>query len=202
MLPNQRTSKPLPLPESRPWTANGSAASLSPEGKKWNARPRIVLYHHWDEIKDWNNASAYDTSLRWAANKPWIRISTPQEIAGGQVDINSDGNGDSWHVIDRGSPNLPTVAHDWLQHATEDDYDNWYNGLNGIEEGLKNKVFESRPGTALPHAWHPGVQDGKLADLAWDAAYEITNKDSLASLLARTTAHISSIDCLPHTDQQ
>ena len=152
----------------------------------------IVLYHHWDEIRDWNNASAYDTSLRWAANKPWIRISTPQEIAGGQVDINSDGNGDSWHVIDRGSPDLPTVAHDWLQHATEDDYDNWYNGLNGIEEGLKNKVFESRPGTALPHAFGTqGAQDGKLADLAWDAAFEITNKDSLASLLARTTAQTS-----------
>ena len=102
-----------------------------------------------------------------------------------------DGNGDSWHVIDRGSP-ISNSRHDWLQHATEDDYDNWYNGLNGIEEGLKNKVFESRPGTALPHAFGTqGAQDGKLADLAWDAAFEITNKDSLASLLARTTAQTS-----------
>ncbi|MDE0819799.1 MAG: hypothetical protein OSA95_01675, partial [Opitutales bacterium] len=150
----------------------------------------IVLYHHWDELLDWDNAAAYDASLRWVANKTWIQLITPQQIANGEIDIDRDAKGDYWHAIDRGSPTLPTIARDWLQHASGDDFNNWYNGLPGVEEGLRDKVFESRPGKAIPHAFGTqGAEDGKLADLTWKAVEAIQGDDSTLQRLARATAH-------------
>ena len=150
----------------------------------------IVLYHHWDELQDWDNAAAYDASLRWVANKTWIQLVTPQQIANGEIDIDRDAQGDNWHAIDRGSPTLPTVSHDWLQHASGDDFSNWYNGLPGVEEGLRDKVFESRPDKAIPHAFGTqGAGDGKLADLTWKAVETIQKDDSPLQRLARGTVH-------------
>ena len=59
----------------------------------------VVLYHHWDELADTGNAEAYDTNLRWVANKPWVEIVTPEQIVSNQVDINRDGVGDAWFCI-------------------------------------------------------------------------------------------------------
>ena len=149
----------------------------------------VVIYHHWDEMADIDNANAYDTNLRWVANKPWIEIVTPEQIASGQVDYTRDGIGDTWFSIDRGSPTLAKTSHDWLDHATQENYDEWYNGSPG-EEGILNKVFNIRPGVPVAHPF--GMQllnDGKLADLAWDQVDLMAAPTSRLGKLARATAH-------------
>jgi glycosidase len=161
----------------------------------------VVIQNWWEEFSNADRAAAYDRNLRWAANKPWIRIVTPEEIIDGAVDINRDGSGDPWYVIERGSPLLPKVSHDWIDHATQENYDNWYLGQPGREEGLLNKVFEIRPGTPLPPSLNFGMQtlaDGKLADLSWNAVKLLGGSPRL---LARATAHTATALTAFHNQQ-
>ncbi|MGA0845775.1 MAG: hypothetical protein ACO3RV_04475, partial [Luteolibacter sp.] len=158
----------------------------------------VIVQNWWEEFADVATASAYDVNLRWAANKPWIRITTPEEILDNRIDINRDGVGDSWYVLDRGTPDLPKVAHDWIDYSTQEDYDHWYLGQPGREEGLAGKLFEIRPGVSLPQNFVFGMQtlnDGKLADLSWDAVAGLTGSSGTMSsrLLARATAHTASL---------
>ena len=163
----------------------------------------VVIQNWWEEFSDTVRAAAYDRNLRWAANKPWIRVVTPDQIANGEIDINRDNSGDSWYVIERGSPSLPKVAQDWLDHATQENYDNWYLGQAGREEGLSNRIFNIRPGTPLPANRAFGMQtlaDGKLADLSWSAVSGLTGGGS-PRFLARATAHTATLLTAFH-DQQ
>ena len=161
----------------------------------------IVIQNWWEELSDPDRAAAYDRNLRWAANKPWVQIVTPEEIANGAVDVNRDGSGDSWYVIERGNPSLPQVAHDWIDHATQENYDNWYLGQPGREEGLLNKLFEIRPGTPMPPSLSFGMQtlgDGKVADLSWNA---VAAMGGPGKLLARATAHTATSLTAFHNQQ-
>ena len=161
----------------------------------------VVLYHHWDEMADTTNAAAYDTNLRWVASKPWIAVVTPDQILNGEVDIDRDGVGDNWFVIDRGTPNLSRTAHDYIDHATQENYDNWFLGSPGSEEGLRDKVFSIRSGTAMPDSFGvPGLDDGKIADLSWD---EVTATSSTSRLgeLARITVHSATLLSAFHNQQ-
>jgi hypothetical protein len=158
----------------------------------------VVIQNWWEEFGDSASARAYERNLRWAANKPWIHIVTPGRIARGEIDINRDGAGDPWFVLERGAPALPKVAQDWLHHATQEDYDNWYLGQPGREEGLFNKLFDIRPGVPLPAGREFGMQalgDGKLADLGWNAVAGIDGSGGAVGLrlLARATAHSATL---------
>ena len=166
----------------------------------------VVIQNWWEELSNSATATAYDRNLRWAANKPWIRIVTPEQIANGQIDINRDGSGDAWYVIDRGAPTLAKVSQDWIDHATQENYDNWYLGQGGREEGLSGKVFEIRPGVLLPASRNFGMQtlaDGKLADLTWTAVSGITGGHGTASpmFLSRATAHAATLLTAFHNQQ-
>lgn len=158
----------------------------------------VVIQNWWEEFSDFNRAAAYDRNLRWASNKPWIQIVTPEQIADGEIDINRDGDGDPWQVIERGSPSVPKVSQDWIDHATQENYDNWYLGQSGREEGLNSKVFEIRPGVPLPVSRNFGMQtlaDGKLADLSWNSVAGLTGNSGSPSpgFLARATAHTATL---------
>ncbi len=162
----------------------------------------VVLYHHWDEMADVDNAAAYDTNLRWVAAKPWIEVVTPDDILAGDIDLNGDGNGDPWFVIDRGSPTLARTSHDYIDHATQENYDNWFLGSPGSEEGLKDKIFNIRSGFPLPQSF--GVQstnDSKIADLTWDEVGSMTTPGSRLGKLARATAHGSTLLSAFHNQQ-
>ncbi len=161
----------------------------------------VVLYHHWDELADPANANAYDTNLRWVANKPWIEVVTPDQIASGQIDITGDGVGDVWHAIDRGTPAIAKTSHNWLDHATQENYDEWYNG-SPREEGLLNKVFDIRPGTPVAHPYGmQAINDGKMADLAWSQVVSMTSPTSQLGKLARATAHSANMLTAFHNQQ-
>ncbi len=166
----------------------------------------VVVQNWWEEFGNTASAAAYDRNLRWAANKPWIRITTPEEILDNQIDLNRDGSGDAWFVIDRGSPTLPKVSQDWIDHATQENYDNWYLGQSGREEGLSGKLFDIRPGAPLPANREFGMQtlgDGKLADLSWNAVSSMNGGSGAASpfLLARATAHTATLLTAFHNQQ-
>jgi Glycosyl hydrolase family 57 len=112
----------------------------------------IVLFSQWEEFTNKTNADAYDQNIRWIASRPWLQLVTPDQIAGGEVDLSQppDGIGDTWGSVNRGtSGGLVKVAHDYVDHATQENYDNWYNGLGGREEGLRDKRFDIRPGVQL-----------------------------------------------------
>ncbi|MGL4400129.1 MAG: hypothetical protein ACRCXD_09700, partial [Luteolibacter sp.] len=112
----------------------------------------IVLFSQWEDFSNKNNADAYDRNIRWIASRPWLQLVTPDQIASGAVDLSlpPDDVGDAWGSVSRGtSGGLLKVAHDYVDHATEENYDHWYNGLGGREEGLRDKRFNIRPGVQL-----------------------------------------------------
>lgn len=161
----------------------------------------VVLYHHWDEMTDTDNAEAYDKNLRWMANKPWIQIVTPEQIVTNKIDVTRDGVGDAWFAFDRGSPVLAKTSHDWLDHATQENYDEWYNG-SPREEGLVSKTFDIRPGTAVAQAFGMQVlNDGKSADLAWNQVDALAAPGSRLGKLARGTLHSATLLTAFHEQQ-
>ncbi|MGB0990932.1 MAG: alpha-amylase family glycosyl hydrolase [Akkermansiaceae bacterium] len=162
----------------------------------------VILYHHWDELADVGNADAYDTNLRWVSNKPWIEVVTPSQIINGEVDVTRDGVGDTWFAFDRGSPALVKTSHDWLDHATQENYDHWYNGSPGSEEGLAGKTFNIRPGSPLSLTYGmQALNDGKLADATWDEVSAISLSGSRIAKLARGTAHSANMLTAFHEQQ-
>jgi len=166
----------------------------------------LVIQNFWEEFGKFENAAAYDKNLRWAANHPWINIVTPEQIVDQQIDINRDGVGDAWTAIDRGAPTLPKVSQDYIDHATQENYDNWYLGQSGREEGLLDKRFSIRTGVQLPAGKAYGMQtlgDGKLADVSWNAVAALNGGAGTSSpmFLARATAHTSTLLTAFHNQQ-
>ncbi len=159
----------------------------------------VVIQNWWEEFDTFANAAAYDRNLRWAANRPWILIVTPEQIVNGEIDIDRDGAGDPWAFIDRGNPSLPKTAHDFIDHATQQNYDNWYDGQAFREEGLRDKVFKIRGNVDLPLSFGTqSADDGKIADLSWDSVSGMTGQ---GKFLARTTAHTATLLTAFHNQQ-
>ena len=121
---------------------------LSRKARAWTQDQVVTIFSNWEEFTDNAKADAYEKNVRWIANHPWVKLVTFEQIAAGQVDVTGDGNGDSWYVIERGSPPAATTkqSHDWVNHSTQGNYDNWYFG-SAIEESLEAKFFQIRPGT-------------------------------------------------------
>jgi hypothetical protein len=100
----------------------------------------------WRDMGDFTNdakASSYDTNVRWLSSRPWIRVVTAGDIINGQIAYRgTDGNNyTNWGSIQRGSGvNLVQTAKDWIDHATQESYNNWYNG-SGFEQGLAGRSF-------------------------------------------------------------
>lgn len=100
----------------------------------------------WRDLGDFSSdtkAGSYDSNVRWLSSRPWIRVVTAQQIADGQVSYKGqDGNNyTTWGTIDRGTGQaLAQTAKDWVDHATQGSYDNWYHGSSN-EEGLKDRTF-------------------------------------------------------------
>ncbi|MBS0658101.1 MAG: hypothetical protein JSR82_07630 [Verrucomicrobia bacterium] len=116
----------------------------------------VVLLSNWDDFGTKTFADAYDRSIRWLASRPWVQLVTPDQIGSGQVDLSvpADGLGDTWGTVDRGTQSaLARVQRDYIDHATQEDYDNWYFGQAGREESLSDKRFNLRTGVQVPQPY-------------------------------------------------
>jgi len=117
-----------------------------------------------------NNADQFHTTLRWAANKPWIEIKNLKDVLDWAV------NDPSW-VIDQGYRyDLSSQTYEWLKRASEQTYDNWYYG-SVLEENFFART------AAVHNGWSPGGMKkygdmntpGTLIRDSWDTIQQITS---------------------------
>ncbi|MCX6968855.1 MAG: alpha-amylase family glycosyl hydrolase [Verrucomicrobia bacterium] len=103
----------------------------------------VVLWRDMSDFASNAKATSYDTNVRWLASRPWIRVVTAGNIINGQVPYKGqDGNiSTTWGTKERGvAQNLVQSAKDWIDHATQENYDNWYFG-SGKEVSLAATNF-------------------------------------------------------------
>ncbi|MGB0415718.1 MAG: alpha-amylase family glycosyl hydrolase [Coraliomargarita sp.] len=156
-----------------------------------------------EDFRTESNADAYDLNLRWLANRPWIELVTLDAVAGGDIDLSqpADGLGDNWGTVNRGiGLSLQRTAKDFIDHATQEDYANWYNGQSGREEGLANKTFDIRSGAPLPESFGTIGSNG-ISDDAWTEVDSIHSSASGQGKLGRSAAHAAMFVTAFH-DQQ
>ena len=105
-----------------------------------------------------DNPDNYETTLRWIANHPWIQVETLETIAGW-----------NWTPVERGdAPSLSIQTYEWLDHATEESYDNWYYG-SAQEESFKDYHLERTPGVRVPKPYGVIDQPGGVLHDVWKA---------------------------------
>lgn len=86
------------------------------------------------------NATNYHYYVRWVANHPWIQMVNLKDELARATDANNAAYEPNL-VIDHGSSTeLPLHTYEWLEHASEDSYDNWYYNTNGQEQDFYNLV--------------------------------------------------------------
>jgi hypothetical protein len=161
----------------------------------------LSLLCDWGDFSDVDNATAYDLNLRWIANLPWIELVTLDDVASGGIDLSqpADGTGDAWSTIDRGTgQSLQLTAKDFIDHATQEDYADWYDGQIGREEGLSNKLFEVRSEVSLPESFGEVGATG-VAHYAWTEIDAISH--SSTGQLGRSTAHAAILVTAFHEQQ-
>ncbi len=156
----------------------------------------VTLFYAWEESLEAVKADGYDALVRWIANRPWLRLVALDDVLAGREDATGDGLGDAWWQLDRGTAARQKLGHDWLNHATQSNYDTWYVGSSN-EEGLAGKVFEVRPGVALPQAYGMLYSGGVISN-AWRAVEGLSNTSVWE--LARSVLHASVFETAFHTE--
>ncbi|MCB1070646.1 MAG: hypothetical protein KDL31_09830 [Kiritimatiellae bacterium] len=156
-----------------------------------------TLFMNWEDFASNSQADAYDRNLRWMANRPWIRLVGLEEITTETLDLSGNGM-TSWSsgVVDRGSPSLSLQSHNWLNHATGENYDHWYYG-SAIEEGLAGQKFNVRSGVQVPKAYGEVGVSGTVQD-AWALVQGIT--ETGLARLARTVLFASTFQTAFHVE--
>jgi hypothetical protein len=153
----------------------------------------VVLADNWETAGGYDGSSAANSNpdklnlvLRWIANHQWIQPVLLNKFANGQLDINNDGavNGsDAPYINDRGSANYSGQARDYVRHASESDYNNWYYG-SGQEESLYSKQVSNSTGTASTKIIGHVASNGTIYADAWlDAQYASGALSNLARLV-------------------
>ena len=163
----------------------------------------VVLMNNWEDFGTKANADAYDKNIRWLASHPWVELVTPDQIVTGQVDtsVPPDGKGDTFSYVDRGTGlSLPLVAQDYIDHASEENYNNWYNG-SAIEESLAAKQFGLRSGVTLatPYGLETTVNGTGIVKQAWSKVQAISPSNNLLKL-ARGVFHASLFETAFHNN--
>ncbi|MCO5045026.1 MAG: alpha-amylase family glycosyl hydrolase [Kiritimatiellae bacterium] len=157
----------------------------------------LVVFSNWEDFRSKANADAYDRNLRWIANHPWVEVVGLDDILANSVDLDRDGDGDGWYVVDRGNVATNKLSHNYIQHAARGDYDNWYNGLSGGEHGLATNRFEIRPGTLMPTGYGM-LYFGGIVSQAWDDVLSVS--DTNLAKLARGAMHASGFETAFHDE--
>ncbi|HEX4086186.1 MAG TPA: hypothetical protein VHY22_14820 [Chthoniobacteraceae bacterium] len=161
----------------------------------------IIFENNWESFANKANADAYDTNIAWMASRPWVQIVTPDQIVSGQVDtsVPPNGSGTQWGTVNRGTGlSLPTESTLWINHASNGNYDNWYNG-GSLYESLATKQFNTYDNLVGPQAW--GINTGTgISASSWSAVSSLSGSNSGLSTLAQATLHASVFETGFHTE--
>lgn len=178
-------------------TRDGGAAipvrELLSRRARSNIQDQLVVL--WRDMGDFLNpakADAYDANVRWLANRPWVRLVTPAQILGGQVAYRGqDGNTyTTWSVRDRGNgQTLVQTAKDWIDHATQENYDNWYFG-SAFEEGLFQRTFgTSQPFGQVGSSGHSNAAWQAINGIGFTTPLGILSKSVFGAAIFQTAFH-------------
>lgn len=150
------------------------------------------IFYMWEDFASKANADAYDLSLRWIANHPWIQVVTLDQALDDPVLNHSD----NWSYGDLGMANGMAMQ-DWVNHACNGSYDNWYYG-SWRHKGLAPKHFEKRIGTEneMPMAY--GSTTNGILQASWNAVTNIKNAD--VRQLAQATIFASAFETAFHEE--
>ncbi len=155
------------------------------------------------DLADFSNdttLSAYETNVKWLVHRPWIKLVTATDIAAGRASFVDGANlsQTTWGTVDQGTNKLlTTTAKDWVDHASQENYDNWYNG-SSFESGLINKTFALRGTTPVPFPFgQPGTAN-TISDRVCSAISAIGDSQPLAPL-SRATLGASLFQTAFHT---
>ena len=151
------------------------------------------IFTMWEEFSNLARADGYDRNLRWLANRPWIQLVSLEDIAAGKIALPW---GQQWAPLDRGTADRAKLSHDWINHANNENYDNWYLG-SWRHEGLNNKKFEIRAGVTNPTAYGMTYTGGIISN-TWTLVAGITNAD--VQRLAREVLHASVFETAFHSE--
>lgn len=146
---------------------------LNRKARSFEQQQVVTLLTSMDDFSQLSRADAYQRTIRWLANRPWIEIITPEQIFQR-----------NWFAVDRGENSLPTRAKNFIQYATDGSYDNWYFG-SARHEGLASKVFERAPGSPLSQPFGR-IGDSGLANLAWQQLSPLDATTGLGRLATAT----------------
>ena len=152
----------------------------------------VVLWRDWSDFATSAKASTYNANIRWLGSRPWIRVVTAQQIADNQVDyVGQDGNYPyyQWGTEIRGTDqNLAQTAKDWVDWASRENYDNWFNNLTGLNLGANSAFGRVGVSGHANSAWNAisGLPAGNLQKMA---------RTAIGSAMFQTAFH------LPNTNQ-
>ena len=152
----------------------------------------VVLWRDMSDFADNAKASAYDANVRWLASRPWVRVVTPDQIMNGQVPYKGqDGNTyTSWGTKDRGTgQSLAQTAKDWVDHATQENYNNWYFGSPN-----ETSLFSSNFGAATPFgqvgvSGHSNSAWSSLSNTAFSSGLGDLSKSVIHAAMFETAFH-------------
>ena len=164
---------------------------LSRRARSENQSQIVCILSDFDNFLEDNNADGYDHNIRWLINRPWIELVSLEDVTEGNIDISQppDNTGDIWDTVNQGNgKTLQRIAKDFIDHATQEDYGNWYNGQADREEGLENKIFNIRSGASLPDKFGTIGISG-IANETWSKIEDINDPISGQSKLGRSAAH-------------
>jgi hypothetical protein len=116
----------------------------------------VVLWRDMGDFASSAKSDSYEANVRWLGTRPWIRVVTAQQIADNQVDyVGQNGNiFSTWGTENRGTgQNLRQTAKDWVDWATRENYDNWFNNLKAQSFTASSAFGEVGVGGHANEAW-------------------------------------------------
>uniref|UniRef100_A0A832MKB8 FlgD/Vpr Ig-like domain-containing protein n=1 Tax=Eiseniibacteriota bacterium TaxID=2212470 RepID=A0A832MKB8_UNCEI len=117
-----------------------------------NASEIVVVFDDWEALagKSFdpmagapvpnNNPIQYHNTIRWLANRPWVRISNLRDL------LDTALANPSAFVVDHGyRHDLSLQTYEWLKHASEDSYHSWYYNRNAGFAGNEQSFYDLVP---------------------------------------------------------
>jgi hypothetical protein len=152
------------------------ARALDPD-----AQQAVVLAYDWEEFAGQKGnpdvPDLYERSLQWLAQRPWVEVVTLDDLARR-----------GWRATDHGGTSaLPVETHDWLRHACEGSYDNWFYG-HPLEESFAAMRPVVRHGRPFTRAMGDLVTPGTLLGDGW-ARIAAAPAGGLKDVATRAFAH-------------